>query len=228
MRSVTRMRSVLCFGDSNTHGTVPRVERQSRGRHPWGVRWTSLLDERLGDDWRVIEEGHPSRTTVHADPIDGAHKNGLAVLPAILESHRPLDAAIVMLGTNDLKRRFSPNPRAIGLGVERIGQRILATEWDAASGPDGTAPRLLIVAPPPIMERGPFERDEPGAHATSLGMGAAIGVAAARLGTAFLDLDGVVTCDPADGVHYDADGHAAIARAIGDAFEAIIAGGEGG
>ena len=216
------MKSVLCFGDSNTHGTAPRADGEPRQRHPWGVRWTSVLQARLGEGWRVIEEGHPSRTTVYADPIDGAHKCGLAVLPAILESHAPVDAAIVMLGTNDLKRRFAAIPRAIGLGVERIGRRVLSTEWEGGCGPEGGAPRLLIVAPPPVPPDGPFEREEPGVHAVSAGMGAEIGAAAARLGVPFLDLDGVVACDPVDGVHYDAGGHAALAGAIGEAFAAMV------
>ena len=216
------MKSVLCFGDSNTHGTAPRADGEPRQRHPWGVRWTSVLQARLGEGWRVIEEGHPSRTTVYADPIDGAHKCGLAVLPAILESHAPVDAAIVMLGTNDLKRRFAAIPRAIGLGVERIGRRVLSTEWDAGCGPNGGAPPLLIVAPPPVPEDGPFERDEPGASALSRAMGTEMGSAAARLGAAFLDLRGTVACDSTDGVHYDAAGHAAVADAIGNAFETMI------
>ena len=218
-RSVTR--SVVCIGDSNTHGTVPRAEGSPRRRHPWGVRWTSLLAGRLGEGWLVVEEGHPSRTTLYPDPVDGAHKCGLAVLPALLESHAPMDAVILMLGTNDLKARYAATPRAIGLGVERIAQRIVSTEWERGCGPDGRAPRLLVVAPPPVPASGPFERDEPGAAERSEGMGREIGAAAARLGVPFLDLDGVVACDPIDGVHYDAAGHATIARAVGDAFAAM-------
>ena len=216
------VRTVMCFGDSNTHGTGPRADGGARWRHGRDRRWTRLLAARLGAGWEVIEEGHPSRTTVHADPIDGAHKSGIAVLPALLESHAPLDAVILMLGTNDLKARFSATPRAIGLGVERLARRILSTEWEAGAGPGGAAPRLLIVAPPPVPEDGPFERDEPGAHATSLAMGGEIGAAAGRLGVPFLDLNGIVRCDPVDGVHYDEAGHASLAGAIGDAFVAMM------
>lgn len=215
------MRTVMCFGDSNTHGTVPRADGEPHPRWPVDVRWTGLLAARL-DGWHVVEEGLPSRTTIYPDPVDGAHKNGLVVLPALLETHRPLDAVIVMLGTNDLKRRYGPTANAVGAGVERIGRRVLAVEGDAASGPDGTAPRLLIVAPPPVPAQGPFERDEPGAHAVSLLMGAEIGAAAERLGAAFLDLAPIVACSPVDGVHYDEAGHAAIAAAVGDAFEAMM------
>ena len=216
------MRSVLCFGDSNTHGTGPRADGEARCRHPRDVRWTGLLADRLGPAWHVIEDGLPGRTTVHPDPVEGAHKCGIDVLPATLEAHRPLNAVIVMLGTNDLKAQYASTARTIGLGVERIGRRVLSTEWDRASGPDGTAPRLLVVAPPPILGAGPFDGDEPNAHALSLGMGAEIGAAAARLGAAFLDLAGVVECSPVDGVHYDRAGHAIVAAAIGDAFERIV------
>ena len=216
------MRSVLCLGDSNTHGTGPRADGEARWRHPWGVRWTSLLAKRLAPDWHLVEEGHPGRNTAYDDPLDGAHKNGLAVLPAILESHAPVDAVVLMLGTNDLKARFGATPHAIGVGVERLGQRVLLTEWERGCGPDGGAPRLLIVAPPPIPADAPFARDEPGAHATSLRMGAQIGAAATRLGVPFLDLAGHVECDPTDGAHYDAPTHARIAQLIGDAFEAMI------
>ena len=71
-------------------------------------RWAGRL-ARLLPDWEVIAEGHPGRTTVHDDPVEGAHRNGLTVLPALLESHRPVDVVLVMLGTNDLKERFSVN-----------------------------------------------------------------------------------------------------------------------
>ena len=48
------MKQILCFGDSNTWG----YDGESRTRLPWGVRWTSLLQEKLENkDVRVIEEG---------------------------------------------------------------------------------------------------------------------------------------------------------------------------
>ena len=65
-----------------------------------------MLAAELGAGWLVREEGLPGRTTVYPDPVAGVHKNGFAVLPAILESHRPIDVVVLMLGTNDLKHRF--------------------------------------------------------------------------------------------------------------------------
>jgi hypothetical protein len=58
------------------------------------------------------------------------------VLPALLETHRPLDAVLLMLGTNDLKQRFSVNAMDIALSLERLVRVIRAR----AAGPSGAAP----------------------------------------------------------------------------------------
>src|SRR5262245_18689824 len=101
------MPTVLCYGDSNTHGTPPMSDMADQGRYPADQRWTGVLRRELGAGWTMIEEGLPGRTTVHDDPIEGVHKNGRRYLLPCLESHRPLDAIVLMLGTNDLKARFS-------------------------------------------------------------------------------------------------------------------------
>ena len=95
-------RTLLCYGDSNTHGTMPMPDLGFQGRYSRDERWSGRL-QRLLPDWEVIAEGHPGRTTVHDDPVEGAHRNGLTVLPALLETHRPVDAVLLKLGTNDLK-----------------------------------------------------------------------------------------------------------------------------
>ena len=144
------MQTVLCYGDSNTHGTLPMASLEATGRLGPDERWPGVLAKTLGPSWRVVEEGLPGRTTVHPDPIEGVHKNGLAALPVALESHRPLDLVILMLGTNDLKARFSLVPEDIAAGVERLVLAIRASE----AGPGLAAPRLLLVAPPPVIEVG--------------------------------------------------------------------------
>jgi hypothetical protein len=100
-------------------------------RHPPRHRWPHVMAEALGSPWRVIDEGHPGRTTVHDDPIEGAHKNGLRSLPVALESHRPVDLVILMLGTNDLKTRFALPPIDIARGVERLARWLTSP-----AGPD--------------------------------------------------------------------------------------------
>ena len=56
------MRKILCYGDSNTWGLIPGTKE----RYPWGVRWTSLLQEKLKTrDIRILGEGLCGRTTVY-------------------------------------------------------------------------------------------------------------------------------------------------------------------
>ena len=111
-------RSLMIFGDSNTHGTPPITTLGASARFDHRHRWTSLLAAQL-PDWEVVVEGQPGRTTLHDDPIEGSHRNGIRVLPALLESHRPLHLVVVMLGTNDLKHRFSVTAWDIAQSLER-------------------------------------------------------------------------------------------------------------
>src|SRR5262249_4462621 len=71
-------RPLLCYGDSNTHGTKPLSVPGVLERFDPADRWPGVLREALGPGWTIVEEGLPARTTVHDDPIEGRHKNGLA------------------------------------------------------------------------------------------------------------------------------------------------------
>ena len=83
------MRSVLCYGDSNTHGQVPGGTPLDR--YGPAERWPGVMASELGVGWHVIEEGLSGRTTVRDDPIEGAHKNGRTYLRPCLQSHAVLD-----------------------------------------------------------------------------------------------------------------------------------------
>ena len=93
------MRQILCFGDSNTYGLIPGTAN----RYSWGTRWTSILDEKLQFyGYRVAEEGLCGRTTMLAEAYRPG-RSGIDMLPAILETHRPLELVVLMLGANDCK-----------------------------------------------------------------------------------------------------------------------------
>lgn len=115
------MKQLLCYGDSNTWGLIPGTME----RFPWGVRWTSLLQEKLREhNISVLEEGLCGRTTIF-DDIYRDNRNGLKTLPMILETHRPVDAAIIMLGTNDCKAHYKANAYRIAKGLEQCVDKIL-------------------------------------------------------------------------------------------------------
>lgn len=210
-------RTLLCFGDSNTHGTMPMHDLGAQGRYSRRHRWTTLLQEAL-PHWEVIPEGHPGRTTLHDDPIEGAHRNGRRVLPALLETHRPLDAVLLMLGTNDLKERFSVNAGDIALSLERLLRDIRAF----GAGPMGGAPAVLVVAPPPILETGCLAGIFAGGAAKSARLGAEIGAMAQRNGAPFLDAGQVVQVSAVDGIHYDPAANPALAAAFAAAIRSRL------
>lgn len=208
-------RTILLFGDSNTHGTMPMPDLGFGGRFDRDERWAGRLAKIL-PDWDVIAEGHPGRTTVHDDPVEGAHRNGLTVLPALLESHKPLDLVLIMLGTNDLKERFSVNACDIGLSLERLVRVIKASD----AGPGGRAPEVLLVAPPPILEVGCLAGMFANGAAKSVALAGEIEAAAKRVGVPFLDAGKVVKVSPVDGIHYDAEANPALASAFAAAIRA--------
>lgn len=205
------MRTLLLFGDSNTHGTMPMGDLGLSERFSRGERWAGRLQQLL-PDWEVINEGHPGRTTVHDDPVEGAHRNGLTVLPALLESHRPIDVVLVKLGTNDLKERFSVNASDIALSLERLVKVILAS----GAGPGGAAPGVLLVAPPPILEAGCLAPMFAGGAAKSQGLAREVAAAASRLGVPFLDVGQVISVSPLDGIHYGPEASVPLAGAIAE------------
>lgn len=212
------MHTLLCFGDSNTHGAVPMTRLGERKRHPFGQRWPDVAQAALGDGWRVLDAGQPGRTTVHPDPIEGAHRCGRAALLATLECHRPLDLLALMLGTNDLKARFSAQPIDIALGCARLIEDAQAS----GCGPEGGAPRILLVCPVPIQETGCLGELFAGGAEKSRALAARYAGIAKSLGCGFLDAGALAQVSPVDGVHLDPPGHGAIGRAIADAARALL------
>jgi lysophospholipase L1-like esterase len=207
------LRTVMLFGDSNTHGTPPMPDLGGSGRFAHALRWTTHFATAL-PDWEVIVEGQPGRTTLHDDPIEGPHRNGMTVLPALLESHQPLDVVVIMLGTNDLKARFSVTPLDIALSLERLVTCIR----QSGHGPDGAAPQVMIVCPPPILEVGDLGQMFAGGAAKSQRLAAEVARMAQRIGVPMVDAGPLVAVSPIDGIHYDAPGLPAFGLALAAAM----------
>jgi lysophospholipase L1-like esterase len=75
-------------------------------------------------------------------------RNGVVYFAPCLFSHAPLDLVVISLGCNDAKAKFSATPEMIAAGAERRLEAALVSE----SGPEGVAPRMILVAPPPISK----------------------------------------------------------------------------
>ena len=142
------MKTVLCYGDSNTWGYIPKALRtQPNNRYPYDVRWTGVASKVLGPEYHLIEEALNGRTTVFDDPVE-PFRNGIAYLDVALLSHAPIDLVVVMLGSNDTKEHHSTTSRIITQGMSVVAEKILSSD----AGPMGSTPELLIVAPIEINE----------------------------------------------------------------------------
>ena len=106
---------ILCFGDSNTWGYIA-VKGE---RYDEDTRWTGRLSKMLGDGCTVIEEGLNGRTTVWEDFVEN-HMSGLEYLWPCMETHKPFDLIVIMLGTNDTKCYFGAQARSIADGAGRL------------------------------------------------------------------------------------------------------------
>ncbi len=207
------MKTILCFGDSLTYGTKP----DGTGRHAHEDRWPTVLGEGLGHDRvRIIAEGLGGRTTSFDDFSALADRNGTRLLPTLLASHNPLDAVVIMLGTNDLKTYLNGSALAAAMGMKRLVEIIRTFPYDVDAG----VPKIVLVSPPfcvptehadlsPMFEHGLTECREMAPHYRRI---------ASELECAFFDAATVATASSLDGVHLDA----ANSRAIGTALAPVV------
>jgi lysophospholipase L1-like esterase len=213
------MKTILCYGDSNTWGsaTVPRPD----GRYGPDERWPGVLAGQLGAGWRVVEEGLSGRTTVHPDPIEGSWLDGSAYLLPCLRTHRPIEVVALMLGTNDLKARFGVPPGDIAGGIGML----LAIIRGAEAGPEGSVPKILVICPAPIRrefgERPDFEDMFSGGHEKSLRLAPLYAEVAEANAAAFLDAGRVMQSSAFDGIHLDPEAHEALGRAVAEAVHIL-------
>ena len=204
---------ILTFGDSNTHGTPPIVDRAVYGRFDAATRWPTRMQAVLGADWVLVEEGLPGRTAQFADPVMGAHMDGREGLKMALQSHGPIDVLVLMLGTNDVKARFGASARGVVGGIAALLDIALGAEMQARHG----GFRVLLICPPVVEEVGPIAEEFYGAAALSGELAPFYAALAARRGTGFLDAGGVIAVSGVDGIHFEAEAHAALAVAVAEA-----------
>ncbi|SHK05088.1 SGNH/GDSL hydrolase family protein [Hespellia stercorisuis] len=199
------MTNVLCFGDSNTYGYIP----DGSGRFSRSVRWTGLLQEMLGREYHIIEEGLCGRTTVFQDEIRFGRR-GLDHIGVAVESHNPVDVLVIMLGTNDCKSRYAASAKLIARGVEEVAARAKCYASENM--------QILIVSPiqlkPGVGAEGFDMEFDVRSEEVSRKLAAEYARVAEKNGYAFLDAARVTEASEADREHLDAYGHRELAEAI--------------
>jgi lysophospholipase L1-like esterase len=210
------MSVIFCFGDSNTWGCRPVVDRtKPPKRYGPGDRWPDVMANALGPGFTVVSDGLNGRTTIFDDPIEGMDKNGRRALVPQIESHRPVDLVLIMLGTNDLKSRFAVSGATIAAGAGELAALAAGTGF----GPDGEPPRVLLVAPPATCvdaTSGTFGDDFSGADQRSARFGDQFARVAMTVGADFFDAGSHARSSEVDGIHLSAGSQRRLGRALAE------------
>jgi lysophospholipase L1-like esterase len=212
------MKSILCYGDSNTWGCIPLTGPDPARRFPPATRWPGVLRRELGDGYWVVEAGLSGRTTVWDDPLE-PHRNGRKLLLPTLLTHQPLDLVIIMLGTNDLKHRMNASAAEIAQGAGVLVDIVAAS----GCGPGGRAPQTLLVCPAPIAEVDPFDDAFEGGTEKSRRLAGHFAATAEARSCAFLDAGAFIESSDVDGIHLDEPQHAALGVAIAEQVRLLLA-----
>ncbi len=207
------MKEILCFGDSNTWGWNPTTKE----RYAREERWTGVLRKILGDGYHVIEEGLNGRTTVWEDPIEGC-KSGKEYLIPCLETHKPLDLVVILLGTNDLKKRFSLSAYDVAKGVGALIEIVQKSE----AGRRGKPPRILLMAPPPLGKLSEYAEMFENATEKSKRLSKHYQNIARELGCEFFDTARTWRSSDIDGIHIEKKEHEALGKAVAPIVEKIL------
>lgn len=206
---------IVCLGDSNTHGYCADPNDCEEGgiRFNESERWTCRLQQQLGEDYLVIEEGLSGRTTCFDDPL-GEGLSALDYIVPCLKSHEFVDLLIIMLGTNDTKDRLCVNACCISQGMARLVRKAMSTDcWGEKT------PNILVVCPPPIGKGMLTSPVAPGMGTTCVEKSRELAQyyqeQCSLLGVHFLDA-GALGCEfnQVDFMHLTKKGHAALADCL--------------
>ncbi|NTW71241.1 MAG: SGNH/GDSL hydrolase family protein [Eubacteriaceae bacterium] len=196
---------ILCFGDSNTWGYDP----ETGNRFPKNIRWTGILQEKLGDGYEIIEEGLNGRTTVFKDPFQWTHdREGSKYLPTCLMSHRPLDVVIILLGTNDMKAIYNADAWTIAKGVGTLVDVVKTL----LSGEE--SPKVIVISPPNTSKFSDFALQFLGADEKIKDIPQEYRRMAQEKGVSFLNATQWVMASQVDGIHLDEEGHMILAEKV--------------
>ena len=204
------MKKILCYGDSNTYGFIPK----SCGRYEKNERWTGILSELL-PDYEVIEEGLNNRMGFFKSP-EGLKYCGGEYLSVYLQNHRDLDMCIIALGTNDAQFFYNLDEKAVLDGLKVLTDSVREVNKNT---------KIIIIPPVKITENllnGIFvmqfdmksiERIE--------NVFPQFKDFAEKNNCLYFDFNEFVTPSELDGIHYTQESHKIIAFALADFIKSL-------
>ena len=209
---------ILCYGDSNTWGCIGKWVESDEPSKRYGtdIRWPTVAQRELGEEFHIIEEGLGGRT-IYVHPTE-PWKNGEPYLTPCLHTHRPLDLVVIMLGTNDLQIKKDITAEELHVGISRL---VDIVQQYPKVGRGNQPPKVLIIAPVEVRPSAPEGRTavfakfrcEIGRELSRM-LPEVYARVAKEKGCYFLNAQEFAQPGPADGVHLDTESQVSLGKAV--------------
>ncbi len=207
---ITALR-ILFYGDSNVWGYRPEGARiASPDRFPAVAG--SLIPEA-----EILENGANGRSSAFEHPVFPADLLGGTTFAGIFMEALPVDALVIMLGTNDILPLLGLTPSETAANLARILR-------DARKIRPGI-PALLVSPPAPSPAAIDREADMHGGDREVLGanQAEALALVAQKEGADFLDArKSVPVFGSEDGFHLTVEEHKKLGLAVGSALRKLL------
>ncbi|MDC1063564.1 GDSL-type esterase/lipase family protein [Flavobacteriales bacterium] len=204
------MINILCFGDSNTWGYDPA----NQTRFLKSIRWTGVLQNLLGDNFNIIEEGLNGRTTnvnereEHSLGYYRAFRSSMDLVSVLIETNSPIDLVVIMLGTNDLKNNFNQSVNDISYNMRLVCETIINNDYFNSKS-------IILVSPTHINESSSSLLNSfIGTAEKSKSLAKPYKKIADDLDLFFVDASKSVKTNQIDGLHWDSMQHSDFANSI--------------
>ncbi|WP_220718172.1 GDSL-type esterase/lipase family protein [Agarivorans litoreus] len=205
------MKTILCFGDSNTWGYSP--DNGQRIDH--NQCWPGVVAQQLGKGVRLIENGLPGRSSYLNNPNFGLTSGINALIDEVIK-HQP-HWLVLMLGTNDLFPAFKLSAAQV---ADNINKMIVELR-EACCSEQTAVPHILLIAPPPLNQ-GSFAEFFAGAQDKSHQLAELFQKVALLNNAEFLDAATVVNGTLTDGVHLNCAQHQDLGKALADKLKHLV------
>lgn len=209
---------VFCYGDSLVFGKVSGANE----RLSVNERWSGILQQILGTDWEVIEEGLRARNLAWENPFF-TERDGLQQFGSIIGSHLGFDILVLALGTNDANNdeKYPRKLESLGDIVDQYINKL--TDW--CNFLEVKMPKILFVLPPDIDET---HYDSGASKIFGAGAQGRLIELKSKLENTLRDkqiayVDAATVCKPAagDGIHLDIENNKKLAQAVADKIKSL-------
>lgn len=208
MKTETDVKRILFYGDSLVFGKVSGANERLDAKS----RFTGMIQDKLGDQYEIIENGLRGRTLV-GDNLFFEDRDGLKQFGSVIGTQLPVDTIIILLGSNDANLKSRTSPEDISNALDEYLKKL--SEW--VSFLEVAMPEVVLAIPTPINEanydEGAGKIFGPGANERLSAISAEIREWAGKNSVRVVDLSSVKP-GSGDGVHLEESGNKEVAELL--------------